>query len=203
MFDELFPRSSSKFDTSALGAATWKQGLRDDLVGYMWSIALSSDELLKRCASFRGDGDLFVSYKFVNKFGGMRAEMATMNKTKVKDGIKQQEKAEWIGFLELRLTDLELEELDNWKPKPAEIWEVVDACIAGGYRFTLSYNNRSHLASCTMIDDNSSRRTGGYALSSSDGDGALALKMAVFKHLKLSGNWDILLSSDAPKGRRG
>lgn len=113
------------------------------------------------------------------------------------------EKAEWIGFLEFRLTDAELEELDAWKPKPQDIWDAVDSACTAGFRFTLSYNNRTKLASCTIVDDDASRKTGGYALSSADENGALALKMATFKHLKLATDWTSLLGHDAPKGKRG
>jgi len=113
------------------------------------------------------------------------------------------EKASWVGFLDYRLSDEELAELDAWKPKPQDIWDVVDEACAGEFRFTLSYNPRLKLSSATMIDDDASRKSGGYALSSADENGALALKMAVFKHLKLGKDWTGLLGHDAPRGKRG
>ena len=123
--------------------------------------------------------------------------------TKAKDAVRQEDKAEWVGFLDFRLDDAMLAELDEWKPRPADVWAEVDAATQDGYRFTLSYNARLHIASCTMICDNASLKWGGYALSSSDSDGALALKMAVFKHLKLGREWGSLLDQPKPAGRRG
>jgi hypothetical protein len=124
--------------------------------------------------------------------------MAMARSQTKRDPIKDDDKAEWKGFLDYRLTEEELVELDNWKPKPSEIWTEVDAAIASGYRFTLTYNAKTHLASCTMIDDSGARESGGYALSSGDEDGALALKMAIFKHLRLERTWASVLGT--PRG---
>lgn len=204
MFDDLFPRTAFHFDVSALSGAEWLDGLEDDRAALLWSLALFSDELLRSCASYHGEGDLFVSSRFSQKFYLARKELAMARRqTKVKDAIRQEDKAEWVGFLDFRLTDELLGELDEWKPKPADIWAEVDAAIATGYRFTLSYNPRTHLASCTIICDDASKAWGGYALSSSDEDGALALKMAVFKHTKLGGDWSSLLNQPQQRGRRG
>lgn len=117
--------------------------------------------------------------------------------------IRQEDKATWVGFVDRRMDDDELAGLDNWKPKPTEAWELVDRLVSEGYRLTISYNKNTGLASCTIIDDNAKRKSGGYALASSDDDCALALKMALFKHFTiLLGNWEGLLT-ERPKARRG
>ena len=206
MFDVLFPRSSKRFSSFDLDARSWREGFRgeefsgDDV---QWTLALYADDLMRRLASFHGTGDVFLSYKFYGKLRLFREERAMATKTKVKDGIKQSDKAVWVGFLDYRLSESELEELDAWKPKPSDVWLNVDGAVQTGYRFTLSWNARTHLASCTMIDDDGNRKTGGYALSSSDEDGAAALKMMIFKHLKLQGDWSPLLSVEPSKGKRG
>jgi len=116
---------------------------------------------------------------------------------------KERERNEWMGFLDCRLSEEQLDMLDQQKPKPAEIWAAVDEMIVDEYRFTLSYNKNLKLASVTVIDDSRTRKTAGYALSSADSDGALALKMAVYKHyVVLEKNWEPLLSVE-PKVRRG
>jgi hypothetical protein len=120
-----------------------------------------------------------------------------------RDPIQDNSKAEWKGFLDFRLTDDELNELDQWKPKPSELWIEIDGMIQSGIRCTLTYNAKTHLASCTLIDDSNTRPSGGFALSSADTDGALALKMAVFKHMKLDRTWASLLDKPMPLGRRG
>lgn len=203
MFDDLFPRSARHFDVSALHSSEWTDGIEEGRAAVLWSIAIFADELLRSCSSFHGEGDIFVSYRFSSKWGKLRGFYAMATKTKRRDAIRQEEKAEWKGFLDYRLDEAGLTELDEWKPRPADIWSEVDAAIATGFRFTLSYNARTHLASCTMICDDGDKTYGGYALSSSDEDGALALKMMVFKHVKLGHDWSSLMSDEKPKGRRG
>jgi len=113
-------------------------------------------------------------------------------------------RAKWQGFLDYRLTEDELVELDEWKPKPAEIWESVDALMNGNYRVTLSYNPNTKTATATITDDEPTRKSGGWALASSDGDCALAVKAAVFKHFHvLQGSWENLLDLPNTAGRRG
>jgi len=203
LFDELFPRSAAHFDVSALSSAEWRDGMDDNYTQHLWSVTVLADELLRATASFHGTGDYFLTRRHSSRLFLFRQEIAAMANRKPKDAIRDTSKAEWKGFLDFRLTDELLAELDNWKPTPKQIWEVMDKLIASGYRATLSYNPRTHLASCTLIDDDPTRKTGGYALSSADEDGALALKMATFKHLKLGEDWSSLLGHDAPKGKRG
>jgi len=120
-----------------------------------------------------------------------------------KDAIRDDERAAWKGFLDRRLSDGELDEMDGWKPTPAEVFELLDGMIQDGYRLTLSYNKQTKLASVTIIDDEKKRASGGYALSNADTDGASALKMAVWKHVVLLGKlWDGLLDQPV-RSRRG
>jgi len=203
VFDELFPRTAFHFDTSALTSSEWQDAMASDDLERRWSIAVLSDDLLRWCASFHGEGDLFSSSRFLSKFSLVKGDLAVVERRKTTQPIKDNGKAEWKDFLDYRLSDEQLAALDEWKPKPSEIWTEVDAAIAAGFRFTLSYNAKTHLASCTMICDDSSKKYGGYALSSADEDGALALKMAVFKHIGLERDWTDLLDRAPAKGRRG
>lgn len=204
MFDDLFPRTAFHFDVSVLSSSEWLEGLSEEDASRRWSLAVLSDELLRSCASYHGDGDLFLSSRFLSKLAITRRELNMVTRRgKSKDAIKQEDKADWVGFLDFRLSEGLLSELDDWKPRPADIWTEVDLCIQSGYRFTMSYNPRTHLASVTMICDDPEQKWGGYALSSSDTDGALALKMAVFKHLQLQRDWSALMTDQPVKGRRG
>lgn len=118
--------------------------------------------------------------------------------------IKDTDRAQWQGFLDRQLTEDELQQLDEWKPKPSDVWGEVDTLLSAGVRITLSYNQRGKAACCTLIDDNPERPTGGYGLSSFDGDCAAAMKMAIFKHaVLLQRDWSPLLSPDKPRVRRG
>jgi len=203
VFDELFPRTAYHFDVSALSSTEWQDAMEGEELEHRWTIAVLSDELLRSCASFHGEGDLFASSRFLSKLSIVKGELAMTERRKKTQPIKDSDKAEWKGFLDYRLTDEQLSALDEWKPKPAEVWAEVDAAIAAGFRFTLSYNVKTHLASCTMICDDSDQKYGGYALSSSDEDGALALKMAIFKHTGLERDWTALMDKAPARGKRG
>lgn len=203
MFDELFPTTSRRFDVGAPPANAWGMAETDERM-MMWTCWLFSDDLMRLAASFRTpDTDLFSRPKFWGKFEALRVEMANKRGTPKRDMVRQDDRPEWQGFIEYRLTDAELAELDEWKPKPLDVLAAVDQMLNTGYRLTLSYNARTHLASCTVIDDDSSRKSGGFGMSSADVDGAAVLKMAVYKHQKLQGDWTALMGDDRPKGRRG
>lgn len=203
MFDELFPSSSRKFDMHPPTGREWVSGLPTNATLYSWSTWVLSCELLSRAASYHGEGNLWEVQRFFARVSYIRGEFAMARQQKKRDPIPDNSKAEWKGFLDFRLSDEELAELDNWKPKPIELWSEIDEMITAGYRLTLTYNARMHLASCTMIDDSNTRPSGGHAISSADTDGALALKMAVFKHMKLDRTWVSLLDKPQPLGRRG
>lgn len=126
--------------------------------------------------------------------------MAT-NKGKTRDFSNN--RPEWKGFLERPLTEAELDALDNWKPKPAELFELVHALLEDGYNLSLSYSAKTKSATCTLKDEHPDRATAGYALSSHDTDGLSALKMAMYKHHSaLERNW-APLTGTPPKARRG
>ena len=92
MFDDLFPRSAFHFDTSALSGAEWLEGLEGDEAALRWSIALLSDELLRSCASYHGEGDYFVSSRFLSKRALLRREISMAAKRKVRDAVRQEDK---------------------------------------------------------------------------------------------------------------
>lgn len=169
-----------------------------------WLCAVYSDDLLRMAASHREGEDFFQRRKAFMTLAAFRQERANMAGRKKTEAIKDTERAVWQGFLDRPLTDEELQQLDEWKPKPSDVWGEVDELLGGGVRITLSYNKRGKAACCTLIDDDASRPTGGYGLSSFDGDCAAALKMAIFKHaVLLQRDWTPLLSPDKPRVRRG
>lgn len=199
-FDRKFPNSARKFtmEVSALNTRA-KAHLTDNT----WFLMLSADLLLSRAVSHREKTDLFTISSFWRTLAVFRSERAMAIKKQIKPERQQNDRAPWLGFLDRRLTDDELARLDESKPKPTDLWTAIDDIIADGYRFILSYNKRTKLASVTLVDDDVERKTGGYALSSSDSDGAGALKMAVFKHMVLlEGDWSSLLDQPV-KVRRG
>lgn len=199
---ELFPRTADRFGESAEDFALYTLALAEH--GWQASSYLfwHADDLTVRAVSWRDAGNLFSSYRFSILLWKFREECAVMAGRKPKES--RAVRAKWVGFLDYRLSDDELMDLDSWKPTTAEIWECVDTLIEGGYRVALSYNATLKVASCTLMDDDAERRSGGYGLSSSDTDGAAALKAAVFKHFHvLSGDWAQLVDAPLTRGARG
>lgn len=203
LFDVLFPKHRGVFAPFNRGTARWISAY-PGIDGYViLHVCAVADGLLSRAANWRNPNDYFSSpvmwRRLLTFQEGRDAIMAKQTRNK----NWADNKAQWQGFLERRLTDDELDALDAWQPDAAEVWGCVDDLIQAGYRFTLSYNVRTKLATATLIDDTAERKTGGYALSAADEDGALALKALVFKHTTvLAGDWAALLSAP-PKARRG
>jgi len=199
-FDELFPKAAEKV-TVELPAMLIRARTGADT--NEWYLVWHADILARRCLSHRQKTNLFENYSFWRTFDAFSKERAEMASRKRNPERQQGERAEWKGFLDLRLDDDQLNRLDQSKPKPSELFASVDDMVQAGYRFILSYNNRTKLVSVTVMDDDPSRKSGGYALSSSDEDSLGALKMAVYKHLVLlEGDWTRLLDVP-PKTRRG
>lgn len=203
VFDKLFPSVAHGFDTSLAAKALYTGDETEAEQNRLWLRALCADVLLIRATSYRQPEDLFTRPRFWSDLLEFLAlnEGATMARSKVQRS--QADRAEWKGFLDRRLSDEELEELDNWKPKPIEVFAIVDEMMAADFRMTLSYSKRTGLASCTVIDDDPKRKTAGYALSTADENCAAALKAAVFKHaIVLKSDWSVLVEQP-PKARRG
>lgn len=194
---------SRAFSDGYPSAAEYRDAVGDGTAFTRMTVAMLAGDLLTAATSHREKDDLFSRYQFGSRRVLLGQEMAKMAGRKPRQAAQSTDKPAWQGFLDLRLTDGQLEELDGWKPKPQEIWDAVDEMTADSYRLTLSYNKNTKLASVTIIDDSPTRKSGGFALSNADTNGALALKMAVFKHkLLLMSDWTGLL--DLPvKSRRG
>ena len=199
LFDEMFPRASLKLtpEVSAL------RRRRANVIDAEWRLLWFAETLMRRCLSHRQKTNLFENYSFWRTFYAFSEERSNMAGRKRNPERRTDDRAVWQGFLDLRLNDEQLVALDASKPKPSDLFASVDDIAQAGYRFMLSYNNRTKLVSVTLVDDNPDRATGGYALSSSDEDAAGALKMAIYKHMVLlEGDWSSLLDKPA-RSRRG
>jgi len=195
------PRSAAAFDFSRAGHARWKAEALERGIGDVGIFRAFAEDLLLYCATWYNNHDCITSPRFAARWAIARKELPTMARNAKNNAPKR---ADWKGFLDYRLTEDELNELQEWQPTPAEIWESVDTLLQGDYRVTLSYSSATKIATCSIIDDSRERASGGWALSSAHVDGAQALKAAVFKHfLKFNGDWTPLLDAGAPTGRIG
>jgi len=203
MFDELFPTTAGAFSIQISGRSrTSTEDLQLDM--WEWQASIEADVLLVLAASHRTAQDLFTRIRFSDCFLGYQNIRTHMSgKTRTNNKQSTNELPEWKGFLDRKLDDTELALLDDWKPNAKQVWDLVDALITSGFRLTLSYNSKTRLASVTQIDNREKSSTAGYALSSADTDGALALKLALFKHFEiLKEDWSSI-SDSAPRARRG
>lgn len=113
------------------------------------------------------------------------------------------QKPEWKGFVERVLSEDELAQCDEWKPKPAEIIEAMCALSQAGYDLKISYNAAKEQGNATLVDQRAKLPTTGYALSARGTNCADALKILVYKHYHLlGGDWSTLLSQ-TPRTKRG
>lgn len=113
------------------------------------------------------------------------------------------ERPEWKGFIERRMSDAELEAFDNDQATDTDILAATVELAVSGYDIKLSYSERLKAFTCTLVDQDSSRKTAGYALSAQDATGREALRMACYKHFViLEGDWTHLLGG-TPTVRRG
>jgi len=200
--EELYPNAAVRFALTEYAERCFVNELADH--GWspgVWLFAYA-DDLTVRAVSWREPGNLFLSFRFSILLYKFRAEYHAMAGRKPKESRAQ--RAKWVGFLDYRLNEDQLSGLDEWSPPLAEVWEKVDALLSNNYRVTLSYNANFKVASCTIMDDDPARPSGGYGVSSSDVDGAGALKAALYKHfVVLEGSWATLLDQPLTPGRRG
>jgi len=203
MFDDTFPPRYTMFSRGTLGADRWFRAKYGDGVEAQYSMLLQADDLLDRALSWYESYDLFSNARFLSKLSLLRKDFSIMANNNGKDK-KSVARPSWQGFLDFRLDDEQLSELDEWQPSSLEVFEAIDGILLSGYRLTVSYNSSMKLATCTIIDDDKKRASGGFGLSTADVNSAAALKAAVFKHaLVLQGDWTSLLDKPSQGGRRG
>lgn len=119
----------------------------------------------------------------------------------------REESAQALGqltFLNLRLTEEQISEMDNAKVTPAQLVTSLAAVIEGGLAFSLNWNSERETANATFMDKREDSDCKGYALSAFGRDVPDALKILLFKHLNLlGGDWRELIGKPQSTNRRG
>lgn len=109
-----------------------------------------------------------------------------------------------LTFLNLRLTDTQLDELDATKVTAAQLLANLVAAVETGYKFSFSYNAEKKQANAMLTDSRKDTPTYNCALSAFSDDCADALKLLIYKHaVVLNGDWSPLLSQQPTKRTRG
>lgn len=108
----------------------------------------------------------------------------------------------WKGFLEYRLSDLELIDADEAVITDEELLDGVVTLSELGYKFTCSYNATSKTATATLQAGDALPKLTGWALSARGRDGREAIKLLLYKHHEcLKGDWLPLLEVERPVQR--
>jgi len=208
-FDKFFPKHAAKFGVNAFDVDRWVAEAEDGGLIVTGQYLLWSADLLKRCASWYEHRNLFAHPSFSLLFNQFREAHSIMTKRSF-TRTPAIEKASFVGFLEYRLNDDQLEALDGWSPSTMDIFGYCDELVRHGFKLSLSYNQNTHLATCSIMDERKKlpngekNPAGGYMLSTSDSDCSLALKAAMYKHFHaLEMSWVALISAPSQGGRRG
>jgi len=105
----------------------------------------------------------------------------------------------WKGFLEYRLSDLELIDADETVVSDEEMLESVIRLLETGYKFTASYSATTKTATATLQAGDALPKLTGWALSAKGSNGRDALKLLLYKHFEcLKEDWTPLLGSERP-----
>ena len=108
----------------------------------------------------------------------------------------------WKGFLEYRLSDLELIDADEAVISDEELLDGVVTLSDAGYKLTLSYNAQNKTATATLQAGEVMPKLVGWALSAKGRDGREAIKLLLYKHHEcLKGDWLPLLTTTKPVQR--
>jgi len=109
-----------------------------------------------------------------------------------------------LTFLNLRLSEEQMLEMDGTKVTPAQLVTSLAAVIEGGLAFSLNWNSERETANATFMDKREDSDCKGYALSAFGTDVPDALKILLFKHLNvLAGDWRELIGKPQSVNRRG
>lgn len=208
-FDKLFPKHATKFGVNALEVDRWIAEAEEGNLIVTGQYILWAGDLLKRCSSWYEHRNIFLHPSFSILYAQFREAHATMTKRSFSRSAAI-EKAKFVGFIEYRLNDDQLEALDAWQPTAMDIFADCDTLTRGGFKLALSYNPNTQLATCSLMDerlklsDGEKNPAGGYMLSTSDTSCSLALKSAMYKQFTaLEMNWTPLLNTPSLGGRRG
>src|SRR5688572_9587596 len=108
----------------------------------------------------------------------------------------------WKGFLEYRLSDMELLDADEQVISDEELLESVVKLVESGYKLTASYSATTKSATATLQAGDALPKLSGWALSAKDKDARGALKLLLYKHFEcLKEDWLPLLGSEKPVQR--
>lgn len=167
------------------------------------TMRLDSREFMRLLSTYSSPDNFFEKRKTSQTLTRFYRTYEGIYMPKKPTNTRSTERPEWKGFLERRLSDAELDAFDNEVTTDEDILAATVELTYAGYDVKLSYSGRLQAYTCTLVDQDGSRKTAGYALSAQDTTGREALRMALYKHfVVLNQDWNILLGG-SPTIRRG
>lgn len=172
-----------------------------------WEADANAEILAIKVMNYRQREDIFNARNFVNRWVAFLNAWENFYMPNQRRNTSKEPRADQPfatkGFLERRLMEDEIRELDDWEATPVEIFDHMAAMTHEGIKITLTYKADTGTGICTLTDNRTGSLTQGYALSSFDVDCLRALKMAIYKYTTiLATDWSPLLIGGVP-ARRG
>lgn len=100
------------------------------------------------------------------------------------------EKAQWVGFANVRLDEEQREAYAAWDITPAEVWEKFTEMLSTGYKITVSHQPKKNSFTCAATCENAADPNAGMTMSSYAGTWGDAVKVMLFKHFEVTkGTW--------------
>lgn len=157
--------------------------------------------------SYRQRENIATKAKFWNLYMQFVDALGRLYSVPTRKNDKREDSNQTFGqltFLNLRLDDEQMAEMDNTKVTPAQLVTSLAAVIEGGIAFSLNWNKERETANATFMDKREDSDCKGYALSAFGTDVPDALKILLYKHLNvLGGDWRELIAKPPTVNRRG
>lgn len=102
----------------------------------------------------------------------------------------------WRGFVDIPLTDDHKDQIRSMEDDPAEMWQIVRWIVEGGYKLSISMDDKHHCATVAMTCRLEGHRNENQTLTGRGPDVTTALNVVWFKHYVLAqdGLWDSVAS---------
>lgn len=115
---------------------------------------------------------------------------------------KTEKRAEWVGFVDVKLTSEQDEAFDSWDLEDEDVLLLLGSTVAEGYKFTLAYNGSNDNFSASLTGGLPTGENAGYTLSAFAETWYEAIKYLMFKHsVVCDGDWRN--SPAAARAKRG
>lgn len=104
---------------------------------------------------------------------------------------KDQQQIPWRGFKDVRLTDAQRDAYEHWDIHDGDVYELCAAAVAGGFKFTCSYNHSNDTYTATLTGQAGCPDAAkGYSMSAFAPAWYDAVRTLMFKHEAiLEGDW--------------